>query len=90
MDASEQAAEKFLLKLGLRIERFSKEEMRCSKTPDFRAFSGDGLELYCEAKHLQRDKWLEGLLREAQPGDLAEDCAILTRTLPGVTHRNLC
>jgi hypothetical protein len=70
MDASEQAAENFLQKLGLRVERFSKDEMQRGKTPDFRAFKADELVLYCEAKHVQRDEWLDEALQKAQPGEL--------------------
>jgi len=69
VDVSEQAAERFLVKHGLRPERFSKEEMARGKTPDFRAFKSDGLFLYCEAKHVQRDAWLDKLLQESAPGE---------------------
>lgn len=70
MDISEQAAERFLIKHGLRPERFSKAEMACGKTPDFRAFKLDELFLYCEAKHVQRDAWLDQALVESELGEL--------------------
>ena len=77
MEASEQVAEKFFQQVNLRAERFTKQEMLRSKTPDFRVFRAQELTLYCEAKHAQRDEWLDKLLAEAQPlelvGGLRED-----------------
>jgi hypothetical protein len=70
MDVSEQAAERYLQTHSLRAERFSKEEIRRGKTPDFRVFKAEDLAFYCEAKHLQRDRWLDEHLRKAQPGEL--------------------
>jgi len=70
MDTAEQFAEEFLLEQSLRPERFSKEEMRRGKTPDFRVFKQTGLVAYCEAKHVQHDDWLEKKLENAQPMEL--------------------
>jgi hypothetical protein len=67
MDAAEQYAEAYLTGLSLRPERFSKEEMRLGKTPDFRVFSDSDLAAYCEAKHVQHDDWLDEQLKEARP-----------------------
>jgi hypothetical protein len=70
MNSAEQFAQDYLRKYGLRPERFTKAEMRRSKTPDFRAFQGEELVLYCEAKHVQRDEWLDKKLKNAKPLEL--------------------
>jgi hypothetical protein len=70
LDQGEQAAEDFLKKYGLRPERFSKVEMRRTKTPDFRVFRSYELVLYCEAKHVQRDDWLDRQMKNARPLEL--------------------
>jgi hypothetical protein len=41
--------------------------MRQSKTPDFRVFKDSVFVLYCEAKHVQYDEWLDKQLENAQP-----------------------
>ena len=55
--------EKFVVNLladkGLRAERFSKSEMRQSKTPDFRVFHGEELKFYCEIKSIEKDSGRE-------------------------------
>jgi hypothetical protein len=70
MNSAEQFAEKYFLSYGLQPERFSKVEMRQSKTPDFRVRKRNGLVLYCEAKYVQRDEWLEKQLKNARPLEL--------------------
>ncbi|GAC1440524.1 MAG: hypothetical protein NVS1B11_32340 [Terriglobales bacterium] len=55
MNVSEQFAEAFRERHALTSHRFSKAEMRCSKTPDFRVSKLSQLILYCEAKHVQHD-----------------------------------
>jgi hypothetical protein len=67
MNAAEQFAEDYLRARGFRPERFTKAEMRRSKTPDYRVFQGGELVLYCEAKHVQRDEWLNKKLNDAKP-----------------------
>lgn len=67
MDVAEQFAEKYLRKHSLRPERFGKGEMRHGKTPDFRVFRQEELAAYCEAKHVQRDSWLDEQLVAARP-----------------------
>ena len=67
MEAAEQYAEAYLTGLSLRPERFSKQEMRLGKTPDFRVFRDSDLVAYCEAKHVQHDEWLDQQLEAAQP-----------------------
>ena len=70
MNAAEQFAEDYLRKHDLRPKRFTKAQMRLTKTPDFRVFQGDELSLYCEAKHLQQDEWLDKKLESAKPLEL--------------------
>lgn len=66
-NVGEQFAEAFCTKHGLTTRRFKKAEMRRGKTPDFRVFKAGQLVLYCEAKHVQFDDWLDSQLNEAQP-----------------------
>jgi len=55
----ETRIEEYLNSHGLRVERFTKAEMRKSRTPDFRVYAGDELAFYCEVKTAQKDEWLE-------------------------------
>lgn len=66
-ERGERVALDFLIKHGLRGERFTKEEMRKGKTPDFRVFRDGKFVLFCEAKHVQHDDWLDKQLDEAPP-----------------------
>jgi hypothetical protein len=70
MDEAEQFATDYLKQRNLRTERFSKEELRSGKTADFRVFKQAQLVAYCEAKHVQRDEWLDEKLRDAEPLEL--------------------
>lgn len=65
MNLGEKFAAAYWENLGLRARPFSKDEMRRGKTPDFRVFQQDELLLFCEAKHVQRDNWLD---RRLTPG----------------------
>ena len=67
LNIGEQVAIAFFAKHGLRCERFSEPEMRQGKTPDFRVFKGEEFVLYSEAKHAQKDAWLDDQLSEAPP-----------------------
>jgi hypothetical protein len=71
MNLGEQYAEHFCCTLGLRAERFTKEELRRGKTPDFRVFDSGNLVFYCEAKHIQHDDWLDERLAAAKTGEIA-------------------
>lgn len=61
---------KILSDKGLRPERFSKQERRKGKTPDFRVFRGDALACYCEVKSIEEDTWLDEQLEAAAPGEI--------------------
>src|ERR1035441_7478237 len=67
MNLGEQFAIEFLARHGLHTERFNEVEMRRSKTPDFRVFKDSTFVLYCEAKHVQYDQWLDMQLADAEP-----------------------
>ncbi|HVN38318.1 MAG TPA: hypothetical protein VMW19_09145 [Myxococcota bacterium] len=45
---------------NLRAVRFTKEEMRDRKTPDFRVFRDSEFAFYCEVKEVAQDDWAEG------------------------------
>jgi len=68
MNEAEQFAEDYLKRRVLRPKRFSKQEMRLTKTPDFRVFNGAVLVAYCEAKHVQEDDRLEKQLVDTPIG----------------------
>ena len=67
LNIGEQVAVDFFTKHGLRSVRFTDQEMRQSKTPDFRIFKDTQFVLYSEAKHVQEDTWLEDQLSAAPP-----------------------
>src|SRR6516225_8956261 len=67
MDTAEQFASDFLRMHGLRPERFRKEEMGLSKTPDFRVLREMELVAYAETKHIQHDDWLDKQIKDAEP-----------------------
>jgi hypothetical protein len=47
--------------------------MRLGRTPDFSVLAGERLAFYCEVKTLQKDEWLENLLRKAPPLTIVGD-----------------
>jgi hypothetical protein len=82
VNASEQAAFDFLADHGLKAVHFTKTEQRRSKTPDFRVFKTENLVLYCEAKHVQHDDWLDRHLRTAKPLQIVgglRQCPVFSR-----------
>jgi hypothetical protein len=70
LNQSEQAVADFFAKRGLRVQRFSKEEIRRCKTPDFRVFRNNEFVMFCEAKHLHCDDWLYKRLDNAASGQI--------------------
>ncbi len=70
LNPGEQFAIAFWAKHGFQAVRFRKAEMRKRKTPDFRIFKEDRFILYCEAKHVQYDNWLDKQLATAKPLEL--------------------
>ncbi len=60
-DQNERRAREFLEGKGLRCERFSKEEQRRGKTPDFRVYHSSLFRFYSEVKGIVRDTWWDRL-----------------------------
>lgn len=54
---------------GLRVERFTKDERRSGKTPDFRVYRGADLVAYAEVKSTRDDR-LDDALKTAAPGEI--------------------
>lgn len=71
MDPDEIKLSKYLETRGLRTERFSKEETRKGKTPDFRVFEKTALSFYCEVKSSPKDGWLDEQLEIVPAGCVA-------------------
>ena len=69
---------------GLRVERFTKTEMRHGRTPDFKVFAGGILAFYCEVKTAQEDEWLDNQLSAAPPGTRVGG------SRPDPTYNRLC
>jgi len=67
MDKNEEFAAEFLTRKGLRPERFSKQEQRRGKTPDFRVYQDTTLACYCEVKSIDEDIWLDKQIAAAPP-----------------------
>ncbi len=67
MDA-ESLVKEFLEGYDLVPERFTKEEMKASKTPDFKVLETGELSFYCEVKNSEKDTWLDEQLEEAEEG----------------------
>ena len=70
MDIDEQKIADLLRKRGLIAKEFSKKEKGELKTPDFRVFKEDELVFFCEVKTIDRDEWLERLVKGAPPGKI--------------------
>jgi hypothetical protein len=70
MDPDEEKLKKYLEERGFTCERFSKEETRTGKTPDFRVFRGGDFVFFCEVKSSPKDRWLDKLLEGATPGEI--------------------
>src|SRR4030095_1382187 len=64
----EQVIIEELSRQGLRVERFSKQELRAGQTPDFRVYRGDEFAFYCEVKDLNDADPLWNHVREVAPG----------------------
>ncbi len=69
MEAENKVSD-FLVSYGLSTERFSKKEMESGKTPDYKVSLNGNLTHYCEVKNSEKDKWLDKLLDQAEPGEM--------------------
>ncbi len=80
----ETRVQEYLTGAGLRVEQFTKADMRQGRTPDFRVFAGDELAFYCEVKTSQEDEWLDKQLAAAPPLTLVGD------SRPDPTYNRIC
>jgi hypothetical protein len=55
---------------GFEVRKFSKQEMRQGKTPDFLLLRNGVEAAYCEVKSFLKDNWLDAQLEEAADGEL--------------------
>jgi hypothetical protein len=69
-DPDEGKIAAYLADRELVTTRFSKEERRSGKTPDFRVSVNETVVAYCEVKSIVRDTWLDRLLAKASPGEI--------------------
>lgn len=67
---SEEKVKQFIKGYGLETERFSKEELRAGRTPDYKVIKDNVFSHYCEVKNSEKDKWLDELLTEAPLGEI--------------------
>ena len=70
IDPDEVMVKKYLEERGFTCERFSKEETRLGKTPDFCVFQDGTFVFFCEVKSSPKDRWLDKLLEDAPPGKI--------------------
>jgi hypothetical protein len=63
----EQRTIEFFAQYGLTCVRYTKDELRAGKTPDFKVYKGEEFVLYAESKHAQEDTWLGDQLKAAPP-----------------------
>jgi len=71
MNDEEAKIEQYLSDRGLSCSRFSKGEMRKSKTPDFRVAENDEFVFFCEVKTSKKDNWLDKQLKKVRVGYIA-------------------
>lgn len=69
-DPDEDKVKKYIEERGLSCKRFSKEETRAGKTPDFRVFQDGEFGFFCEVKSSPKDRWLDKQLENAPPGEI--------------------
>jgi hypothetical protein len=68
---SEERIMTFLSKYEFSVERFTQQEMRNRKTPDYRVTRSGKLFGFCEVKDTEKDKWLYNCLINAKQGENA-------------------
>jgi hypothetical protein len=70
VDPDETRVSDCLQRQGLYAERFSKQDQRKGKTPDFRVLHANLLAFYCEVKSSPKDGWLDKRIEHASPGEI--------------------
>src|ERR1700694_206975 len=69
----EARVQAYLIGTRLRVERFTENEKRQDRTPDFCVFAGDEVAFYCEVKTAQEDERLDQQLAKVLPGGSRND-----------------
>ncbi|MFZ3122343.1 MAG: hypothetical protein WA104_03120 [Thermodesulfovibrionales bacterium] len=72
-NSAEDLVVRELEKFQLRCERFSKDERRNRKTPDYRVYKDDTLAFFCEVKEIEKDTWLNGVRADPIFNRIADD-----------------
>lgn len=67
---TEERVKEFLSSYGLSVERFTKQEMKKGKTPDYRVMIDDQFSHYCEVKNSEKDKWIDNKFEGAEAGEI--------------------
>ena len=70
MNKDEKLICELLSSYSLVAKRFSNEETRKGKTPDFRVFYDETFQFFCEVKSIDKDRWLDRQLNSATPGTI--------------------
>lgn len=70
MISDEESVKQYFEALGFFCERFSRNERRAGKTPDFRVVLDDKLEFYCEVKSIVKGRWLTDQFENVQPFEI--------------------
>jgi len=65
---SEEIVSSWWADRGVTAERYSKQERRIRKTPDFRLRRDEHLLGLCEVKFLSKDTWLDDQLATSEHG----------------------
>lgn len=73
MNKSEAVLETYFRAFDYKPERFTKQEMKLSKTPDFKIFIENCLTLYCEVKEINEDERPDGVLHD-NTYNIVSDC----------------
>ena len=70
IDHYENRAKEFIASRGFTCERFTKQETRKGRTPDFRVYQNCEFRFYCEVKGISKDRWLDDQLIAVPPGEI--------------------
>ncbi len=70
IDQYEKCVKTFMEGRGFTCERFTKQETRKGRTPDFRVYQNGEFRFYCEVKSISKDQWLDEQLAAAPPGEI--------------------
>ncbi len=69
----EKKIEKFLVNNSFQCKRFTKDEKKYGKTPDFKVYRNEKLIFFCEVKTIEKDTWENGARNDPIFNRLADD-----------------